>query len=51
LTPGRRTAYTDKADRERCIAAGMNDYLANPWLPEELTAMVESTTAASLVSQ
>ena len=36
------TAFAMKADRERCLAAGMNGHLAKPIDPNELSATVES---------
>ena len=35
------TAHAMKGDRERCIDAGMNDYLSKPIQPEELTEVLE----------
>jgi signal transduction histidine kinase/PleD family two-component response regulator/HPt (histidine-containing phosphotransfer) domain-containing protein len=35
------TANALQGDRERCLEAGMNDYLAKPVLPDALTTMLE----------
>ena len=35
------TANAMKGDREKCIAAGMNDYLAKPVIEEEVMSMLE----------
>ena len=35
------TANAMKDDREKCLKAGMNDYLAKPFKPEDLALMIE----------
>lgn len=36
------TAHVMMTDREKCIAAGMDDYLAKPYRPQELLAIIEN---------
>lgn len=44
------TANAMAGDRERCLQAGMNDYLAKPIKPDELSAVIERACAATCVS-
>jgi CheY-like chemotaxis protein len=41
------TASAMKEDREKCLDAGMNDYLSKPITPQKLMVMVEKWVTAS----
>src|SRR5262249_60376455 len=40
------TAHAMEGDRERCLAAGMDGYVAKPIAPKQLYAEIERLTAA-----
>ena len=45
------TAHAVRGDRERCLAAGMNDYLTKPVRLDELRSMLERWTRPSSVTK
>ena len=44
------TANAVKGDRERCLEAGMDDYLSKPLHPEKLVATIQSSLSRAVVS-
>lgn len=40
------TASAMKGDRQRCLAAGMDDYIAKPFSPEQLIMLIEKLTVS-----
>jgi two-component system sensor histidine kinase/response regulator len=43
------TANAMKEDRDRCLSAGMDDYLSKPMRPEEIKAAIERAAEARQV--
>ncbi len=45
------TAHAFKEDRERCLGAGMNDYISKPFRKQELFRMIEQLVTAETCSR
>ena len=50
ITVTHMTANAMKEDRERCLAAGMDDFLSKPIQLEKLKAAIERAAGASVMS-
>jgi two-component system, sensor histidine kinase and response regulator len=44
------TAHAMQGDRDRCLAAGMTNYVSKPVRPEELFRVIDDVLAASSVT-
>jgi two-component system, sensor histidine kinase and response regulator len=45
------TAHAMNGDRERCLAAGMDEYIAKPLRPKQLFAAIDKLTAGTLAKK